>query len=255
MWKAGATSKMSEFNFTNRRDIPSELVKIEDLSTPVQNQLVVRDLDLSSFEFPDHARIWLSAQRHYLYQRFDLGRPSAPSIGTPVRLDSFDAAGLAGVSFRLLVVEPAGKLLGSSKLFSLPTAGRQSTPLLDMRSRDLGQEVWQLELDEETGPLLLVNSRIPDPDTVVNSPMFISCVLPFLVKQIAVWMMTTEIDDNPDTVPGKWLRFFGDLGVELDYDAHRTYQDITVIADDAARQFAAGHRLLDSYVQYAEGPK
>lgn len=254
-WKVGATSKMSEFNFTNRLDIPSELVKIEDLSTPLQNQLVVRDLDLRSYNFPDDVRIWLSAQRHYMYQRFDLGHPSVPTIGTPVRLDSFDAAGLAGVNFRLLVVDTAGKLVGASKTFSLPTAGRQSTPLLEMKSGDLGQEIWQLELDEATGPLLLINSRIHDPENVVNSPMFISCVLPFIVKQIVVWMMSTEIDVNPETVPGKWLRFFGDMGVELHYDASRTYEDISALADDAGRLFAAGHGLLDSYVQFVEGPK
>lgn len=246
---------MSEFNFTNRRDIPSEIIKIEDLSTPFQNQLVVRDLDLSSFGFPDDAQIWLSAQRHYLYQRFDLGRTSTPLIGNPLRLDSLDSSGLGGVSFRLMVVNPDDKILGSSKTFRIATSGRRTTPLLDMQSRDIGQEVWQLEFDEETGPLLLVNSRIQDPLTVLDNPMFISCVLPFLVKQIAVWILSTEIDDNPDTVPGKWVRFFSGLGIELHYEANRSYQDTIALADDAGRLFAMGHELLDTYVQYAEGPR
>lgn len=246
---------MSEFNFTNRRDVPNDLIKIEDLSTNLQNQLIVRDLDLGSFDFPDNAQVWLSAQRHYLYQRFDLGRPSAPLIGSPFRLDSFDSAGLGGVTFRLMVVDPVDKILGSSRTFKIPTGGRRTTPLLDMRSADIGQEVWQLELDEETGPLLLINSRIQDPQTVVDNPMFISCVLPFLLKQVAVWILSTEIDDNPGTVPGKWVRFFSGLGVELHYEADRSYQDIVALADEAARLFAIGHELLDTYVQYAEGPR
>lgn len=246
---------MSEFNFTNRRDISSDLIKLEDLSTPFQNQLVVRDLDLTSFDFPDDAQIWLSAQRHYSYQRFDLGRPATPLTGIPVKLDSFESAGLGGVKFRLMVVNADDKILGSSKIFQLATSGRQATPLLDMQSRDIGQEIWQLELDEEAGPLLLVNSRVQDPQTLVDSPMFISCVLPQLLKQIATWMLSTEIDDNPDTVPGKWLRFFGDLGIEVHYDAGRSYQDTIAIADEAARLFSIGHELLDMYVQYAEGPR
>lgn len=246
---------MSEFNFTNRSDIPTELIKIDDLSTPLQNQLVVRDLDLSSFDFQDDAQIWLSAQRHYWFQRFDLGRPSAPVIGIPVRLDSFDSAGLGGVTFRLTVVNPDDKILGSSKTFKFATYGRQATPLLDMESRDIGREVWQLELDEGTGPLLLVNSRIQDPQSVVDSPIFITCVLPFLLKQIAVWMLSTEIDDNADTATGKWMRFFSDLGVELHYEADRSYQDTMALADEAARLFAIGHDLLATYLQYAEGPR
>lgn len=245
---------MSEFNYTNRIEIPNDLIRIDDASTQAQNQLIVRSIDLSAYEFPEDALILLSAQRYYMYQRFDLGHPAEPATGTPVKLDFFESAGLADVTFRLLIVNANDKILGSSRPFKIPAVGRQVTPLLDMQVRDIGQEVWQLELDEESGPLLVVNSRIQDPQGVVDNPLFITYVLPMLVKQIAMWIMSTEIDDDPNSVPGKWIRYFTDMGVDVSYEPGRLYSDVLVLADDAARRFASGHELLGTYVRFAEGP-
>jgi hypothetical protein len=246
---------MSELNYTNRIEIPKEVVQIEDLSTPSQNQLIIRSLDIDSFGFPEDAEIWLSVQRFYMYQRYNFGHPSSPQIARAVKLDFSESAGISDVTFRLMVVDSKNKILGASRPFKVPSSGRQVTPLLDMQVRDIGQEVWQLELDEETGPLLLVSSRLADPQSVIDNPLFVTCVLPSLLKQIAIWILSTEIDDVPDSAVGKWMRLFGNLGIDVNYDRGRSFADILVRADDAARIFAAGHELLDTYVKFAEGPQ
>lgn len=253
MWRVGDRSKLSELNFTNRRLIPRENLKIQDLSTPSQNQFMVRELELGSFGFPSDARIWLSAQRSYAYQRFDLGSPTQPSTGVPHRLDAFDTDGLTGIRFRLLVIEPNGKIIGATRPFRESTLGQHSSPLLDMSSRDIGDEIWKLDFDEEGGPLLLINSKISDPQAVTDSPLFITLVLPMLLKLVAEWLMTSELDDNPELSPAKWLRYFRNLGIEINYEPDRKLEDIHEIADEAARLFASRHDLLATYFQHAEG--
>jgi hypothetical protein len=56
---------------------------------------------------------------------------------------------------------------------------------LYFQPHDIAPRAWKLEVREDDYPIVYIDRKIPDPRTWVrNDPVFVSCVLPAIVRQV-----------------------------------------------------------------------
>ena len=103
---------MPRLNFTGRRRIAQDHVKISVAATDGQNGFSAR-MHLESYGFPDTAAVIVEAYRQLELSRFEFGTVARLIPPPNRRLGEFGT--LDGVRFRVKVVssdEPRGRLLG-----------------------------------------------------------------------------------------------------------------------------------------------
>lgn len=219
------SSGTRRFNYTRRRRISRQHISIavHDLgnSAPPHFEAV---LQLGTYDLPSDAMVFLEAYRQAAYQRFDFG-----SVGLltppPDRLLT-EFGGAEGVQFRLKVVERSDSVAGHAardrpaRIIAQadrirPTQAGSRRSLLPVDPWDVRDQVWQLEIDEETGPLLKISRHLaPDRHALVRSPPFETLVLPEVLKTILSRALTDGVpdaDESADTWQWKWVHLACDL--------------------------------------------
>ncbi|MBL8818283.1 MAG: hypothetical protein JNL58_19805 [Planctomyces sp.] len=202
---------MTRLNFTGRRKISQAHVRIT--VTGIGGiETFNAEIDLSTYQFPDSARIVIEAFRQLELVRFDFGTIGQQITPEHRRLSLFGTS--SGLRFRLKVISsepPRGQLLGVADRIAPLDEHRTSmlrVPLLAVRSQDLGREIWRLDLSDE--PLLLVNSRVIPRKHLITSPEFQCLVLPEILRNILIRILiidqVRDFDDS-DEWTARWLRF------------------------------------------------
>lgn len=153
-------------------------------------------LDLDSYPLAGSARVFVEAYRQTAFQRFDFGSVGALEPPENRQLDEFGAA--EGVLFRVKVVEshadgagieanvaassrPA-RILAQADQLRPDHAGKHRS-LLHLEPWDSRDEVWRLDIDEDTGPLLKISRHLaPDRHSLVRSSQFVALALPELLR-------------------------------------------------------------------------
>jgi hypothetical protein len=112
-------------------------------------------------------------------------------------------------------------------------AGRKS--IFPVEYRDLGQEVWRVDIDDIGGPILLLNSRIPAVvHRISENPLVAGALLPAAFRVVLSYIANDPSEDEEDGAGWKadWKRFCCEgLGVE---DDPEDLED-----DDAREQWVA----------------
>jgi hypothetical protein len=215
-------------------------------------------LKLTDYELPPEAHVFVEAYRQTTFMRFPHGTVAAPQPpgNVPRRLAEF--AGGEGMLFRVKVTstgDRAGVLLAEADRIPVSDDEEQPEnriPLLPPAPQDLGQEVWQVDgLTSESGPLLLINSRVGDWKAVAASPLFRSLVYPAAMRQV-LWHVykvdQTRAMDDPGDWRCRWLVFAAALpGVgdpPLTSEDDDEWQDWI---DSATGSFARQHQMLEHY--------
>ena len=210
---------MPRLNFTGRRRISHNHVRIT--VTGIGGiETFSAELDLAGYDFPSDARVIVEAWRQLELLRFDFGTIGLPQTPASCRLSEFGTA--AGLRFRVKVVSadaPRGRLLGVADRIH-PTDVQQESllrvPLLVVRSRDLGREIWKLEFCDE--PVMVVNHRLARSKSLVQSTEFQSLVLPEVLRSVLnriILINEVRVLDETDDWTARWLRFAISLpGVE-----------------------------------------
>ena len=196
---------ISRINRTGRKDIQKRHIKLA--LRRGEKPIFDLSLQLASYGFPPDARVRVEAGRSNAVQRWDfgaVGQITPPSDEERRMTDVPEAA-----TFRVFVVAADG----SGKLFGHVRSTRPLRPigsLLGLTPRDLGDEVWRVEFDENGGaPELLVNSRIDGISEIARSdPAFRSLVMPEAFRTILTRMVLIERGD-PDDGEGPWADWFG----------------------------------------------
>jgi hypothetical protein len=208
---------LRRFNYTGRKNIKQE-------DTPIQltGDLPVRGFEanlesLTKYELPSTARLFVEAYEAPAYMRFDFG--TVGNITPPMKrarlLTEFE--GSDAMRFRVKVVdnEHDGQLLAEADgIFprSLEEGEQDHSPLLPVRSHDLGANVWDLEFPESTQDriVLLVNVQVGDRTALVRSTSFMSLVWPAILREILNRILLadaqSDLDDDSDW-HCQWLRF------------------------------------------------
>ena len=200
-------------------------------------------LDLSSYGFPDDARVRVEAWRSNAVQRWDYGTASALEPPSDEARQLTDAP--ASAQFRVIVIagDGSGLLLGHAPNIR-PVLPRRS--LLPVRESDeLGDEVWRVDFgDGMDRPELLINRSVEGISEIVRSDeAFRSLVMPDVLRTILAHVVLVERQD-PDDTEGPWEGWFEIARALLPDDEPPALQHQT--ATDA--EIADANRWIDRVV-------
>jgi hypothetical protein len=142
-----------------------------------------------------------------------------------------------------------GKILArSSKVTRFLTGGAKS--LLTVEPAPLGSQVWRLQIEEDRGPVLEINSRIGNFKSIVTSHYFSSLVNPEILRQIADWVLVNyEQFEIPGSIGSLWRQIIDDLGVELaesDLANDQERQELCIQLEEA---FALRHKSVEALLR------
>lgn len=199
------------FNYTHRHRIPQDRVAIAvhaDGDVPSFDA----QLNLEGLDYPANAKVFVEAYYKSSYQRFDFG--AVANIVPPASrvLDQVDRA--TGIQFRVKIVESdgaRGRIVAEVDDINGEDSSGANTRkycILPVDFKDLGEEVWRVELGGQR-PMLQVNKFEGAESFVRSDPLFVSLVYPAAVRAILHSVVGSNIWD-PDGLTGwqeMWIRF------------------------------------------------
>lgn len=206
---------MTRLNYTGRRRIAREDVKLAVRTIGGQSLLDVHSIDVASLGLPLSARVIIEAYRQTAYMRIDAGTVGLLQLPTGVALNEFRSSD--GVLFRIKVVgsdpEDVGKLLAVADRIParLDETGGQS--LLPILPESMGHELWRIDFTDDE-PVLLVNSDVGDWKGFAAKPIFQALVLPEAARQVARWVLDAGLTDVTDleSAAAQWARLMINWG-------------------------------------------
>jgi len=212
-------------------------------------------LALEDLALPPNARIYLEAYHRAGYRRFELGTVGELKPPADRRLDALPAS--ATPLFRIKVVDRTGShgriLAALDKIRpegvdSAPAGGRS---LLFVEYDDLGNRIWQLDLNGDW-PVLRLNQNAEDIGLAAGSdPRFLSLVYPEVLRQILQRIIHEDQHTDPDCDddwPSLWLQFACGLpGIGTPPPDHKPDQGRWIEA--AVESFCAHRDTLNRFNQ------
>ncbi len=175
---------------TGRRQLArsSVDVKVAVIGDKMIVSMTIADTEAFS-KMPETARVKLRLVENKYSETLEFGALGKLKITAEIKSGAFSAP---SCQLRIVASDDGkkGLLLASTDSWTLRTGGDDGTGtasegILDFRPFDIAPQVWKLELREDDYPIVYVDKRIPDPRTWVrNDPIFVSCVLPAIVKEV-----------------------------------------------------------------------
>jgi len=200
-------------NFTGRRRLARADVNVRLTRGVDQRLQVVVGFALGQYGLPPSAPVFVEAYRQTTWQRFAFGSVASPVATASTILRPFGSA--QGVRFRVRVVEPTVSGRPPRVLAFVddlrpvaPIEGKGGLSLLPVDWGDFDGYTWKLEIDDESGPLLLVSKTlVPDREAFVGSREFTSLVLPVMLRSVLERALQVETDSaEADGWAEDWLR-------------------------------------------------
>lgn len=140
-------------------------------------------------KMPDTARIKLRLFENKFSETLEFGTLGELITTAEIRNGAFSAP-----SCQLRVVatdaDHKGLLLGSTDTWTLRTGGDDDGDtardgILLFQPHEIAPLTWKLEMRDNDYPVVYIDKRIPDSRTWVrNDPVFVSCVLPAIIREI-----------------------------------------------------------------------
>lgn len=243
-------------NFTHRKRINREHLAISLGRTANGSIEFDASIDLSSYDLPPDAHVFIEAYRRTALMRFPAGTVAAIALPEVRELSEFSRP--EGIQFRVKVSSPEpdrGKLLAEADRigFQEPEEiNEEQVPLLPVEATELGALVWKLDLTDK--PTLLVNEKLGDWREVVRAEAFITLVLPEAFRQVLtrIWVIDKAADvDNTETWHGQWVRFAVQIpGSDSPPDVEDDASIIEQWIDDVVGNFSSRLKMLDRFVDY-----
>lgn len=238
---------MAVLNFTGRREIDRSEIQIRVRQDDGRVMLDVLALGLHGLNLPATAEVAVEAYRQTTKERVSCGTVAAPTLPRNVHLATFDVSDNIQLRVRVVGNEGAsrGKILAvADRLRGAAENNQDSEPLLKLQRSDLGDLIWKFDVDN--GPLLLLNKRLQNHETIVNSIYFKALILPEFLRQVAVWVARNiEDSSDPNSTLSQWIAYMSSIGVEfsilddLESDDPSYNDMIETWASEAASAFAS----------------
>jgi hypothetical protein len=243
-------------NSTGRKRILREHIRMHLVSQGEgQPPSFTADIQLpAELKLDPAAKVYVEPYVKSSSMRFDFGTVAAMKHPEGCNLTDIDAG--ATILFRIKVVDEAaeiGRILASANGIRPEddADGADRRPLLPVRSANLGEEVWQLQIDKEAGPSLIVNSRVPDLiETLKRDVLLQGVIYPEVVRQLTreVFRADNDLDDETDWVMD-WKDWFADqLGREIDDGEAEDTEAVASLADEIAFAFANKGRFASNVI-------
>ncbi|MBU2527592.1 MAG: hypothetical protein KKC03_13425 [Bacteroidetes bacterium] len=251
------SSAKRRINSTNRRRIKREHIDIRMLESGPREPLKAKaSLSLQEFGFPASAAVAIEAYHRSSGMRFDCGTIGSLSVPPVLILDEVDRSGSA--LFRVKVTDTEtepGKILGSAERIQPrsqdDSEGKRS--LFPVVFRDLGEQVWKVEINYGDRPRLLLNKEIPGiQHRLHQNPLLQGLLLPAALR-IVIEAIAGEPDDGDDDEPGwkeEWMQYCRSIGIQddpadLDSEAKKEWVDRVVRVFCESYRFMAGIRKME----------
>lgn len=183
-----------------------------------------------------------------------VGECEPPKGAIPLK----DIDGKSHITFRIIVWDKdSKKILASNERLNVTKDGQVG--ILHVVPRNIGEELWKLNLAENEPPELFVNEKIPNiKELLKNDPKVRGSVLPEVVRQILVHLNFSDAYDTSDSEAWQnvWRRWLTERGetdpVPVDTDPEIDYYTILNWADDIIQRFAKEHSCAESVILEGE---
>ncbi len=209
-------------NFSGRKKIQAEDIRIRLSEAPSDlSPSFSAEVKLPA-GLPTDARVYVEPYHRSSSMRFDFGTVGAPHTPADLQLTDIDRS--SGVLFRVKVVDESasvGKIIAAASRIRPVKPGDEQgkKALLPLVSKDLGEEIWRLQM-EGAAPELQINNRIPGfRDRLMSDVLLQGAVFPQALAAVLTKLLGTgEYDDDEQWVQD-WKAFAATLyGKELPDD-------------------------------------
>jgi hypothetical protein len=214
------TRSKRRINSTGRRRIPKGKVEIRIADPePGANLTATLELEIGDLRFPETAVVVLEAYQRSTSKRFECGTVGSLKIPRPLDLSGLDQT--RGVLFRLRIIDnrdSPGRVIGAAERISPrsgdETEGRRS--IFPIVQRDLGSEIWRVQIENDVRPTLVLNNRIPAfQHRLLDNPFLQGVLLPAALRTVARYLAGNEFAVDIDE--GGWqVEWFEFLREELE---------------------------------------
>lgn len=250
-----------KFNYTGRKKIMRSDVRIDLLRDGNGKRIFNISLHLDNLELPLSALVYVEAYHRSGYQRFDLGTVSDQKIPSDRRIQNISEAAIP--LFRVKVVDKTsshGRILAAvdkvrpENIDNIPTS---SQSLLYVEYDDLGNKIWQLDLDGDW-PVLKLNQNIEEISLVASSDnRFLPLVYPEVFRQILKRILIEDEHTDPqcdDDWPSLWLQLACFLpGMAIPPQTSKPEQQSWI--EKAVESFCVNYHMLEKFNQSLQEPK
>lgn len=244
-------------NSTGRKRIQRDQVRIR-LNDMGNSQPPTFSADI---EFPvalkldPAAKVYVEPYVKSSSMRFDFGTVGKVVSPPSCVLSEIDVG--ATILFRVKVVDETtevGCILASANGIRPEddSEGSDRRPLLPVQATNLGEEIWQLDVDRDSGPTLKVNSRIPELIETVRRDIILQGVIyPEVVRRMVYELYKPDNDyDESDEWVTDWKAWFElQLGREIaDEEVDDGHDAVELLADEITSSFAAKNRFATNLI-------
>jgi hypothetical protein len=244
-------------NSTGRKKISQDKIELRILAAaPGEPMRAKLGIDLESLDLPPSASVSVEAYHKSTAMRFDCGTVGAKKIPEILSLNELDQAG--GILFRIKIVDreaQQGKILASADRVRPSIEGEHlgRKSIFPVDYRDLGQEVWRVDIEEDAGPLLLLNSKIPAlMHRIHENPLIAGALLPAAFRAVLLYIADNPSEDDEDGAGWKsdWKRFCSEgLGVEDELEDMEDDDARDLWVADAVRRYCETRAFVEKAKQ------
>ena len=213
---------MKRFNYTGRKKILREDIKIKLQGDFDEKPVVDVAIDFRDYDFPPEADVFLEPQWKTRFMRIHIGHVSPSVRKNRIKLDDFNDA--EGLIFRIKVVdESQGLLLGIAEQIKpynkddkLDTNQESILPVSSVDLSSYGV-LWRIEYDDQQA-VLQIEQDLGNREQVARSLLFRGFILPAAVQQILTKVISEGWDEtlsDPQDLNTQWLLFAQQIGAGL----------------------------------------
>jgi hypothetical protein len=250
-------------NSTGRKRILRECIKIRLIDVPPgQPPAFAASISLpADLALPSDARVYLEPYVGSSSMRFEFGSVGVPI--TPERCVMSEVDAGASILFRLKVVdesEVVGRILAAADGLRPEgdADGQDRKPLLPLRSMDLGEEIWRLDLDKDAGPTLCINNRVPNLAERLQSDALLQGVIyPQVARQVLRYVQSEKasVDDADADWMNDWSDWFDEeLGRSLEEEEIDDDFALETLVNELASAFATRMKFASTVASLMSQP-
>ena len=117
---------------------------------------------------------------------------------------------------------------------------------MPLRERDLGNELWRIDVEYRTGPVLLVNNRVSGLAAQVRTtPLLQGLILPHAFRAILQILNPAGESDDDDLWGDNWRRFLEGLGVSTEAEDPDDPESVEEWIETAVSMFCDQKQFAD----------
>ena len=245
--------------FTGRRQVPHSSVEVKVFKVGDGRKVVsLSILQPERFRsFPGNAKLKLRMFENKFVETIEFGTLDEQKFTTPTA--DLENTAFSAPSCQLRVVASdggeKGLLLGSTKTWTLRDDDEQAEGsrkgILMFMPQDIAPYTWKLDFRDDDHPIVYIDKSITNPDIWVRSdPVFISCVLPAIIREVFEDIFLDYDDHSELEWVGDWLRWASDLMPGRPPPSPDDPEQKKRWVEDLLASFCRKHSTLDRLIEH-----